>query len=245
MKTPVFFIGEKLTNKTRKWLSQQQVQYIEQPFLRTEYKKPELGFFESKKEIRKQWIISSIYAAHWLVRFGDKLSIKISDRIYCRSEKQAEILSRLKLPVFVSPKAGFEEFARLVISQNEGEIVISITGDTINEIESVFTNSGIEFFSIKAYTNSAVNKFVSGFFDAYLFFSASGIDGFKASGNFPHPTSIILANENSTARAAWKVFTNKVLLSPDANELSFVQFSIAKWIEENNNRNNYHYFYDI
>lgn len=246
MKTPVFFIGEKLTTKTRNWLARQQVQFIEQPFFKTEYKRPDLEFFGSKKGIRKQWIVTSIFSAYWLIRFKSKLSINITDRIYCRTEKQAEILSVLSLPVFVSQLAGQLEIAQKVISQNENEIVVLITGDeNKQEFESLFSQTKIEFFAIKAFSNSQVKKFVSGFFDAYLFFSAGGIDGFKASGNFPHPTSIILANENSTARAAWKVFTNKVLLSPDTEELSFVQFSIAKWIEENNNRNNYHYFYDI
>lgn len=79
-----------------------------------------------------------------------------------------------------------------------------------------------------------IGKFVSGAFDAYLFFSPSGIDGFKASGNFPYPNSLVFANENSTAREAWKHFTNKVHTSPDSEELSFVQYSIFRWMKENN-----------
>jgi hypothetical protein len=74
---------------------------------------------------------------------------------------------------------------------------------------------------------------VNGIFDAYLFFSPSSIDNFKASGNFTNQTSLILANENSTARAAWRVFDNKVYLSPEQEELSFVQDSIARWEKEN------------
>lgn len=69
--------------------------------------------------------------------------------------------------------------------------------------------------------------------NAYLFFSPSGIDSFKASGNFPHPASLIFANENSTARAAWRFFTNKVHTSPDTEELSFIQYSIFRWMKEN------------
>lgn len=79
-----------------------------------------------------------------------------------------------------------------------------------------------------------IEKFVSGAFDAYLFFSPSGINGFKASGNFPYPHSLVFANGNSTARAAWKVFTNKVCTSPISEELSFVQYSIFRWMKENN-----------
>lgn len=79
-----------------------------------------------------------------------------------------------------------------------------------------------------------IEKLVSEAFDAYLFFSPSGIDNFKDSGNFTHPTSLVFANENSTARAAWRVFTNKVYTSPISEELSFVQYSIFRWMKENN-----------
>lgn len=79
-----------------------------------------------------------------------------------------------------------------------------------------------------------IEKMVSEAFVAYLFFSPSGIDNFKASGNFPHPNSLVFANENSTARAAWRFFTNKVHTSPDTEELSFVQYSIFRWMKENN-----------
>lgn len=79
-----------------------------------------------------------------------------------------------------------------------------------------------------------IEKLVSGAFDGYLFFSPSGIDSFKTSGNFPHPNSPVFANENSTARAAWRLFTNKVHTSPISEELSFVQYSIFSWMKENN-----------
>lgn len=78
-----------------------------------------------------------------------------------------------------------------------------------------------------------IEKLVYGAFDAYLFFSPSGIDSFKASGNFPYPASLVFANENSTARAAWRLFTNKVHTSPISEELSFVQYSIFRWMKDN------------
>lgn len=81
-----------------------------------------------------------------------------------------------------------------------------------------------------------IEELVSRSFDGYLFFSPSGIDSFKASGNFPNPASLIFANENSTARAAWRFFTNKVHTSPISEELSFVQYSIFRWMKENNLR---------
>jgi len=234
MKTPVFFIGDKLSAVTRQWLQKQHVQYIEQPFLRIEYKKPNLSFFKTMTNTRKQWVVTSVYAAHWLARFQSQIGLSESDRLYCWSERQAEILKKLNLPIFISTYSSVPELAENVISQNQGDSVLFLRGDKLhNEITSVFSDFHLQYSEIEVYKNTPIEKFVSGIFDAYLFFSPSGIDNFKAAGNFPNPTSLILANENSTARAAWRVFTNKVYLSPEQEELSFVQYSIARWREEN------------
>lgn len=234
MKTPVFFIGEKLSAVTRHWLQKQHIQFIEQPFLRTEYKKPNLSFFSTMANTRKQWVITSVYAAHWLVRFHSQIGLSASDRLYCWSERQADVLKRLNLPVFVSSYSGIAELAENVISQNQGDSVLFLRGDKLhNEITSVFSGFALQYSEIEVYKNTPVEKFVNGIFDAYLFFSPSSIDNFKASGNFTNPSSLILANENSTARAAWRVFDNKVYLSPEQEELSFVQYSVERWKEEN------------
>jgi len=235
MKTPVFFIGEELSKVTRQWLQKQHVQYIEQPFFRIEYKKPKLAFFNTMTNTRKQWVVTSVYAAHWLVRFQKQVGLTESDNLYCWSELQAEILRKLNLPVFVSSYSNLVELADNVITQNQGESVLFLHGDKLHsEITTVFSGFPVQYSEVEVYKNTPIEKFVSGMFDAYLFFSPSGIDNFKASGNFPNPKSLILANENSTARAAWRVFTNKVYLSPEHEELSFVQDSISRWKKENN-----------
>lgn len=235
MKTPVFFIGEKLSRVTRQWLQKQHVHYIEQPFFRIEYKKPKLAFFETMLKTPKQWVITSTYSAHWLLRFQSKVGLTANDSFYCWSELQAEVLRKLNLPVFVSSYSNIGELANQVINQNHGESVLFLHGDKLhNEITTVFSAFPIQYSEIEVYKNTPIEQFVSGIFDAYLFFSPSGISNFMASGNFPNPTSPILANENSTAREAWRVFTNKVYLSPEQEELSFVQYSVARWKEENN-----------
>jgi len=234
MKTPVFFIGEKLSRVTRQWLQKQQIQFIEQPFFRIEYKKPNLIFFETMANSRKQWVVTSVYTAHWLVRFQSKIGMTPTDRLYCWSDKQAEILSKLNLPVFISPYSNSTELAAKVIDQNQGESVLFLHGDKLhNEITSVFTEFPLQYSEVEVYKNTPIEQFISGIFDAYLFFSPSGIDNFKASGNFPNPASVVLANENSTAREAWRSFTNTVYLSPEKEELSFVQYAISRWKKEN------------
>lgn len=235
MKTPVFFIDEKLSRVTRQWLQKQHVQFIEQPFIRIEYKKPNLPFFETMANTRKQWVVSSVYAAHWLVRFQEKVGLTMNDRLYCWSSAEAEILEKLNLPIVKSSFSIAAELAENVINQNQGDSVLFLHGDKLhNEISNLFAGFPIQFTEMEVYKNTPIEKFVSGIFDAYLFFSPTGIDNFKASGNFPNPVSLILANQNSTAREAWRVFTNKVYLSPEQEELSFVQDSINRWMKENN-----------
>ena len=80
----------------------------------------------------------------------------------------------------------------------------------------------IEYIEVNP--DTPVEKFEKEVFDVFLFFSPEGIESYRATGNFPPPASLIMANQNSTAQAAWRYFTNK--------ELSFVQYSIAKWMKE-------------
>lgn len=233
MKTPVFFIGERLSGKTRQWLHKQQVQFIEQPFFRTEYKKTNLKFFGTMASRNKQWIVTSSNAAHWLVRFKSKVGVTANDRVYCWSEKQAEILEKLNLQVTVTSYSDYNELAQKVIEINQGEPVVYLTGDSlINEVSTIFSDYLIPFTEVTVFKNKPIDQFVRGLFDAYLFFSPSSIDHFKASGNFTNPVSVVVANENSTARAAWRSFTNKVYLAPEKEEFSFVQFAVSNWKEE-------------
>ena len=230
MKTPVFFIGETLSKATRQWLQKQHIQFIEQPFFRVEYKKPNLKFFDTMAQSPKQWIVTSTYAAHWLVRFQSKIGITANDRIYCWSDRQAEVLNNLNLPVIVSSYSNINELVSNVTDQNRGDNVLYIHGDKLhNDITSVLSHYPLAYSEVEVYKNTPIEQLVSGMFDAYLFFSPAGIDSFKASGNFPNPSSVVLANENSTAREAWRLFTNTVYLSPEKEELSFVKYAINRW----------------
>jgi len=234
MKTPVFFIGEKLSAVTRQWLQKQHVQFIEEPFLRTEYRKPNLAFFETMANTRKQWVITSVYAAHWLLRFQEQIGLTPNDRLYCWSEYQAEVLNRLDLQVQISSFSNISELVENVTTQNQGDSVIFLHGDKLhNEISSAFEEYAIQFSEIEVYKNTPIEKFINGIFDAYLFFNPWSIDNFKASGNFTNPNSLVLTNENATAREAWRVLDNKVCLSPEQEELSFVQYSFERWKQEN------------
>lgn len=202
--------------------------------MRTEYRKPNLSFFGTMANTRKQWIITSVYAAHWLLRFQEQVGLTPNDRLYCWSDYQSEVLSQLNLPIVKSSYSNVSELVEHVIGQNHGDSVVFLHGDKLHvEISSAFSHLSVQFSEIEVYTNTSIEKFVNGIFDAYLFFSPLSIDNFKASGNFTNPNSLVLANENSTAREAWRVLDNKVYLSPEHEELSFVQYSLERWKQEN------------
>jgi len=91
-------------------------------------------------------------------------------------------------------------------------------------------NQQIEYVEVN--TETPIEKFEREVFDIFLFFSPEGIENYRSQGNFPPPASLIMANQNATAQAAWRYFTNKVFLLTELDELSFVQYSIAKWMKE-------------
>lgn len=144
---------------------------------------------------------------------------------------QLSPLNELQLSALESLSAGLNREQLLWIN-GYFQGMLDPTGS--NEVNALLSDFVIQYSEIEVYKNTPVEQFVSGMFDAYLFFSPTGIDNFKASSNFPNPSSVVLANENDTAREAWKLFTNKVYLSPENEELSFVQYSYTRWIKENN-----------
>jgi len=99
---------------------------------------------------------------------------------------QAEIFQMLDLKIVISSFSNSRELTQKVLGQNQGEYILFLHGDKLhNEISSAFADSGLYYSEFEVYKNTPIEKFVSGIFDAYLFFSPLSIDNFKASGNFP------------------------------------------------------------
>jgi uroporphyrinogen-III synthase len=241
MESPVLFIGRKLSRATRQWLRKQQIEFNEQTFRRIVYKKPNLAFFNTMARKQKQWVVTSVYSAHWLYRFRNFIGITQTDSIFCWSEKQAEVLYRLGLPIHISPYNDQKALADLVSENNEGESVIFLRGNKLHtELTSLWRNSNLQYNEVEVYKNTPVERFVSGMYDAYLFFSPTAIEDYKAAGNFPQPNAPVLAAENSTARTAWKVFPNKVWVSPEEEELSFVKYAVDRLEREKKEENERH-----
>ena len=235
MELPSIFIGRKLSSLTRRWLESEQIRFIEQPLIRINYKKPELSFFRSLGNTPKIWVVTSSYAAHWLLRFAAKIGLNENDKVYCLSERQKGILNDCGVQAIRPDSPNANSLADLLISNDEGKKVIYLRGNkSLNHLPKQLTAHHIEWKAVEVYQNTAIEIFLNEVFDGYLFFSPSSIESYKKAGNFPEPKSDIVAIGNTTAQTAWKEFPNKVLVSPDQEELSFVKYAIKRIKEKLN-----------
>jgi uroporphyrinogen-III synthase len=236
MELPAIFIGRKLSALTRKWLVKEQIRFIEQPLIRITYRKPDRDFFKAIENEEKKWVVTSSYAAHWLLRFSSKIGMKKDDLVYCLSEKQEGILKAWGAQVVrpLSPSA--RSLADLLLQQDDGRKVIYLRGNkSLNHLPDLLKGSPLDWQPVEVYKNTSVEIFMNEVFDGYLFFSPGAIKSYKASGNFPQPGAPIMAYGNSTAQTAWTEFPNEVLESSEQEELSFVQHAIKRIKDKFNN----------
>jgi len=89
----------------------------------------------------------------------------------------------------------------------------------------------VDYLEVTAET--APEKLENQVFNIFLFFSPAGIETYRKAGYFPPPSAHIMVNSNETAQEAWRYFTNTVHVIDEFEELSFVQYSIARWMREN------------
>lgn len=235
MEFPAIFIGRKLSTLTRKWLNSQQIKFIEQPLVRITYRKPDTAFFELMKQTEKKWVVTSSYAAHWLLRFSEKIGLKKDDQIYCLSEKQEEILRAFGAEVVRPSSPSAKVLADLLVRHRDNKKVIYLQGDkSLNKLPELLSEGQLDWQSVEVYKNTSVEILMNEVFDGYLFFSPSAIKSYKASGNFPQPKATVLAYGDKTAMTAWAEFPNVVLESKEEEELSFVQYAIKRITEKVN-----------
>lgn len=229
MELPSVFIGRSLSEKTRQWLKNQPVKFIEQPLFRIQFRKPKTELLELVKGKPHSIVVTSSSAAHWLVRFQRYFGTEANHRVYCLSLKQENILKENWTQVLRSSEPNIFSLAELVTQHNEGKQVIYLRGDKpLNDLYEQLFTAGIQPLEMEVYKNTPIEKWLNQSFDAYLFFTPKAIETYKASGNFPSPNGQIMAVGDQTAMMAWKVFPNEVNVSSEQEELSFVQFSINR-----------------
>lgn len=229
MELPSVFIGRSLSEKTRQWLRSQPVRFIEQPLFRIQFRKPKVEFLESIKDEKVSLVVTSSYAAYWLVRFRHYLGPRSKHEIFCMSTKQQGILKKARMKVHRSEEPNIFSLTELISSHNKGQKVVYLRGNkSLNDLYEQLFSNGIRPIEMEVYKNTPIEKWLNQTFDAYLFFNPKSIETYKASGNFPAPKGQIMAVGDNTAMMAWKVFPNEVNVSKEQEELSFVKFSIDR-----------------
>ncbi len=235
MELPAIFIGRSLSAATRRWLRKQPIRFIEHPLVRIRFRKPNVEFLQEIREDRVSLVVTSSYAAHWLVRFRRHFGSRAKHEIFCLSEKQRDILKNSRLKVHLADEPNTLSLAGLISAHNNGQRVVYLRGDkALNDLYERLFTFGIHAHEMDVYKNTPIEKWINEAFDAYLFFSPSAIENYKASGNFPAPNAQIMAIGETTAMTAWKVFPNAVNVSPEDEELLFVKYSVDRIIKKLN-----------
>ncbi|WP_372775496.1 uroporphyrinogen-III synthase [Mangrovibacterium sp.] len=229
MELPSVFIGGSLSEKTRQWLNSQPVRFIEQPMFRIQFRKPQTELLKSIRNEPVSLVVTSSYAARWLVRFRNQFGAVSKHEIFCQSAKQESILKETGLKVHRPTDPNIFSLSELIVRHHSDQKVVYLRGNKpLNDLYEQLFNHGIQPVEIEVYKNTPIEKWLNQTFDAYLFFTPKSIEAYKASGNFPAPKGQIMAVGNNTAMMAWKIFPNEVNVSSEREELSFVKFSIGR-----------------
>ncbi len=229
MELPSLFIGRSLSEKTRQWLMNQPVRFIEQPLFRTQFRKPPFGLLNELRSQSLSIVVTSSSAAHWLNRFQSFFGDQHKHSVFCLSAKQESILTEHWEHVYRSVEPNICSLSELVHHNNEGRQLLYLRGDqSLNDLYEQLFRGGIQPIELEVYKNTPIEKWLNQTFDAYLFFNPKSIQTWKASGNFPAPKGQIMAVGDNTAMMAWREFDNEVNVSKEDEELSFVKFSIDR-----------------
>ena len=223
------FIGRKIADETRNWLQENSVSFIDKPLIEIEFISPDFSLFNTLKNKSKSWAITSNQAAKWLKKYHAEIGLKSTDSIFCISQKQAENLSDLSSEITISKQNNAKSLAELVTKKCVGKTVVYLKSDkSLNTFQAEIDSENIQLFETEVYRNLPVVQKLNADFDAWLFFSPSGIESFVDYGNIISESAIIFAIGNTTGNRAKQIFSNQVIESPIQEEKAFVEFAVKE-----------------
>lgn len=215
------FIGRKIEEGTRIWLEQHRVDYEDRALIEIDLLKPNTSFFQSISGIKKQWVCTSQWAVQWFVQHSHKIGFKDHEIVYCLSKKQAGLLAKAGISAIVSKENNVECLSKLLReSKNEG-ISIYLKGDRSARLHVAQVQETL------VYRNRLLKPSLKKEFDAYVFFSPSGIASFIEGGNVISEKAEIFVIGQTTGKRAEKKFRNTVRISDKQKELDVVKFAAA------------------
>ena len=220
------FIGRNISAETKSWLAAENIGFEEHPFIRIVLSEPGFQLFYSKDKKPEQFVVSSQWAAKWLVKYKTEIGFKKNDSIFCLSERQREICSTISGNIFVAEQPNAFSLAHLAGAMNSGKRMVYLHGNrSLNDFETEMTSLGIGVQKIEVYQNLPVLKTLSNTFGAYLFFSPSGVENFVKSGNLIPSASVISVIGTTTAKTCERLFCREIFISKTQEELAAVQFA--------------------
>lgn len=215
------FIGRNIEVKTKLWLVQNQVSYVAQALIETKLEEANFPFFQKSINKPTAWIVTSNKAVEWMIKHHTSVEIKRNDKFYCISEKQKQALSFLDITILVSNKQNRTSLENLLETENQQEYVF-LKGNRTPTIQN------LKLREFVVYETSLLKPVLKKEFDAYLFFSPSGVESFVQGGNKISNRSKVFAIGKTTAEAIGRFFRNHVEISEKQEELSFIRYAVNR-----------------
>lgn len=212
------FIGRNIEEESKDWLKLNRVDYLEKALIYIQLNDPDYSFFEKIAGQQKQWIVTSKWAAKWLSLNQSSIGFTSDDSVFCLSKKQANIISEFSDLVFVSSEKNSSSLSEML--HNREGLKIFLKGNLSLKV------LGAKIVEVEVYQNNLTKPAVENEFDAYLFFSPSGIESFIQGGNTLPEYSTIITIGETTAEKARGQFANPVIVSPQQGELEMIQFAL-------------------
>ncbi len=223
------FIGRKLTDSAKIVLKNNNISFEDRELIEIKLITPDISFFQTITEKRKNWVITSSWAAKWLKIHHSEIGFSDADSVFCLSAKQAEILKEISSRIFISEQQNAKSIAELVTQKNNDEAIIYLSGNkSLKVLENELHSKEFSFCKSVVYRNTPVIQKINSEFKAYLFFSPSGIESFIETGNLIPGSAVVFTIGKTTGSAAKKYFPNPVLESPVQEEVGFIEFALDK-----------------
>jgi uroporphyrinogen-III synthase len=215
------FIGRNIEDNTKMWLNQRRVDFVEQPLIDIRLNTPNASFLHGIDAKNKSWVLSSKWAVNWLLRYHNQIGFESGEKVFCISAKQALALKQITSKIFISEQNNSESLSKLVKEKCEEELRIFLKGNRSRQI------TADNAFEVVVYINTLLTPCIEEEYDAYLFFSPSGIESFVYAGNqIPANADIIVIGE-TTAKMARNKFKNEVVVSDSPNELAMLKLAVV------------------
>lgn len=215
------FIGRNIEERTRMWLEQQQVNYVAKALIDIELLQPDFTFFRGVADKKKQWIITSQWAAQWFVKYYSEIGFRSSETVYCLSEKQAALLFDVGIYSVVPEEKNVECLANLIHSSDDLGFGIYLKGDR---------SGGFPIGKVAetvVYQNRLLKPNLEKEYSVYVFFSPSGVDSFVEGNNSIPPKAEVVVIGQTTAQRARNFFRSELHVSTIQSELDVVKLAVA------------------